>query len=244
MKKLLLVVTLATSVLQMNAQMRGGGDGDLESPNIVKLNISAIGAGSISLQYERFLKSKLSVCLGGRLGIPRTIPGIITSGSSSATGRYSSFAIAPEVRYYLGEGNGKGFYVGLLGKYDNFKITVPYNEVLASGKLFDAELKGKISSFGPGLSLGSQWKLGEKMTFDWWIAAPYYAIGKAYVGATSSNFGFTTAELNEINTDLVESFDNSLVDFADVTVNNQEISLGSKLNTVRVRVGLAFGYRF
>jgi Protein of unknown function (DUF3575) len=234
--------------MQANAQRGGYGSGseDLEFPNIVKLNISALGAGGISLQYERFLKPKMSVCLGARYSIPRGIPGFVSTGISTVSTefKFNSFAIAPEFRYYLGEGNGKGFYLGIFGKYDNITITAPYRETLNSGQTFDADFKGKISSFGPGLQLGSQFKLGDKVTLDWWITGPYYAIGKAYIGATSTNFGLSQADLTEINSTIGDDFNNPLFDFTKITVNNQEISLSSKLNSPRVRAGLAFGYRF
>jgi hypothetical protein len=231
----------------------GGADGEDYKKNGIKLNTSALGYRNISLQYERMFPSKLSLLLGLRTSIPSK--GFVLIGGSGNTGdpeidafysniRLTSISLAPEVRKYFGKRPGKGFYLGLLGKYDSYNLNAPRQFIRSDNTTTDIKFGGNTTFVGGGLSIGAQFIIKKRFCFDWWIGAPMYGNRSLELKATSTNFGFSTTDLAELNAE--NPFKGLETIFGNVssTINNQEISYKISGGAPALRVGYCIGYMF
>jgi hypothetical protein len=142
--------------------------------NIVKLNAFSLFLGNISLQYERSLNEKSSVCMGISFMPERGLPGFATSKDEDNRAEdftLGGFAITPEYRYYF-TGNGpKGFYVAPYFRYAKYNTSsFSFNYDRSDGTTGTVDMSGHYTTTVGGIMFGSQWLLGDKWTLDWWIA--------------------------------------------------------------------------
>lgn len=218
--------------------------------NIVKLNLTSVLFHNISLQYERILTPKLSVAMGLRIMPKSNLPFRSTVAEvwdNEATSIFfkgtevGGLAITPEFRYYLGSGNGKGFYMAPFLRYEHSNLHVDYelgNDISLKTTI---PLIGKINTLGVGIMLGSQFNLGQHITLDWWILGPYYTSNKLNLEANNLN-------LNDDQTQAIQ-YDLDSIDFAwlklDTKVTNTQVEASAKGSFGAIRsVGLCLGYKF
>lgn len=220
--------------------------------NIVKINASSLIVKNISLQYERILHKRMSVALGLRF-MPKT--GLPFRGSIENAideedeetlkfvreTRAGGFAITPEFRYYVGAGYGKGFYLAPFARYERFNIESIYPFTDEDGMTQDIDFKGHNSTIGIGLMIGSQFRLSERLTLDWWILGPYYTSNSITLKAS----GFSLSD------DDTETLRESLEDIelawlkAEATVENTRAELKASGSFAAVRgFGLCLGFKF
>lgn len=184
---------------------KAGAQGDetksTTGDNIIKLNIPALVFKNFSVQYEHKLGHKQSLAISARYrpvtGIPfqKAVEDYIGDSSIRVDlGKIGNIGINAEYRFYLGKkGDMRGFYIAPMLAYNNYKGDVPVNYYdYVNNKRIDktATFKGSMNTVTAGLQIGAQWKLGEKIYFDWWIAGPSYGISRG-------DFNFT-GSLNDI----------------------------------------------
>lgn len=158
---------------------------ETEGMNFLKWNVSSLIAKNISLQYERVINGRISLAMGLRLmpqsGIPfrGTLEDI--AADDNPEGRslihealVGGFAITPELRYYLGSGYGKGFYLAPFVRYEHINIETTYNFTAPDNSVQRIGFDGSNTAWGFGLLIGSQFRLSNHIYLDWWIAGPYY----------------------------------------------------------------------
>lgn len=225
--------------------------------HVFKLNVPSLAVATFSLQYEFFPMNWLSLNLGykftpnrGMVAKDKVID--IIDDSNSGKGLSNPFqkffedfefkgnAVTPEIRFYLGEGYGKGFYLGPFARIDHYKFTSAYAfRTLSENYTIDFE--GKHKAFGYGLNIGAQFPIGQHFTIDTFIG-PYLSNVKIDFHSTS-NYQLTDQE--------VELFREELNEFqlpngtTDIVLSNS--SAQAKLTAdqfFNLRVGLAVGYRF
>ena len=142
--------------------------------NFVKINLTSIALKNYAFQYERVITKPISVALSYRFMPTSKMPFAGTLSNSIGDDdpeakqtienlRMSNYAITPEVRFYLGKGYGKGFYIALFYRYASFTFEhVPFhyndNESL--------DLSGKLTSNTGGIMFGAQWPLGKHFCLD------------------------------------------------------------------------------
>ncbi|KAA5534673.1 DUF3575 domain-containing protein [Taibaiella lutea] len=231
---------------------------DITSQNIVKMNFSSLVVKNFSFQYERVLVPKLSACLGIRFMPKSGLPfsGTVASkieeddDNDDATTQFikkmdmGGWAITPELRYYFGRGNGKGFYAGLFVRYERFDLNSVYVYKDDNNVTTNIGFDGHYSSAGVGLMIGSQFMLSSRFTLDWWILGPYYA--KPKVELSGSGFNLSDKDRDQLN----ENLNGIEIDFSSFkttsVVSNTTASLkvdGGSLPLVR-GFGLCLGFRF
>jgi hypothetical protein len=128
-----------------------------ENKNIVKINPLSLGLATANFSYERLLGERTSAQLG-----------FFYTGAKYAGNGFSGFAVTPEFRYYMSKrGAGSGFYVAPFARYWAMNATVKGDfSDAGSGGSIQADERIDITVLAGGLCLGSQFRLGNRVTLD------------------------------------------------------------------------------
>src|SRR5690606_19330143 len=184
--------------------------------HIIKLNIPSLAVTTFSFQYEFFPVNWMSLSLGYKFTPNRDMvfkdKVIDLIGDSHDTEalddpltrffddfEFKGNAITPEVRFYLGQGYGKGFYLGPFVRFDNYKFTsvYPFSTYLDD---YIIDFEGKYKAFGYGLNIGSQFPIGKHFTIDTFLG-PYFSNIKIDLNS-SSDYYLTDEEVEEFRNEL------------------------------------------
>jgi len=250
-KNILLLLLLGLSI-SASAQT-SGSPAFGNKKDIVKIDLLALPLKNISVQYERVLSKRISVALGGRLMPETSLPfkSLLinqVAGTDQDTkdiinnARLSNFAVTPEVRFYLGKGYGKGFYIAPYYRYVRFATnTVTVNYAEPTGPQRSLSLSGDLSANTGGLMFGAQWFLGKNITLDWWILGAHYGSGTGNFNGVPST-PLTPGEQSDVKQTL-EDLDIPLVDkTVNVTANKVQVAFSGPFGGLRS--GLSLGIRF
>ncbi len=220
--------------------------------NFIKTNLSSIPLKNYSIQYERVLTKGVSLAVTYRTMPSTSIPfkSLILEavGDDQDTkdiinqAKLSNFAITPEVRFYLGKGNGKGFYIAPFYRYVKFSTNqVPVSYDLANGTKQSVNLSGNLTANTVGLLFGVQKLLGKHFCLDWWLLGAHYGSGNGLFTGTPSS-PLSPEDQAEIK-DALENIDIPLTDkTVTVTPNNVSVKLDGPFGGLRS--GISFGFRF
>ena len=223
-----------------------------ERPNIVKLNVTPLIYRTISLQYERLLGAHTSVALGINLMPKGGIPFLSafenslqdSVDASVFNAKMSVINFAPEFRYYFKEA-GKGFYVAPYMKYRIVNAAIPINYIDDNSQSQTIGLNGKLNTLMLGVMVGSQFRLSDQISLDWFIAGGHLSSNKV-------NYNFTTSQTLSAadQQDLKDSFEelkqstNRLKNI-EYSVNSNSGSVKGNFSGFSFRgAGLCLGYRF
>lgn len=209
--------------------------------NLIKLNFASLALKTFSVQYERAVYKKVSVGLGVRIMPKGSLP--FSSSFDSIDDQLGSLelgnvAITPEIKFYMGKGVFKGFYVAPFLRYTNYNASINYE--FESGNTPEImPLSGKINTFTGGVLLGAQWRIANKIYFDWSIFGPQY--------------GFSSGELKGVrtlNAQEQQDLSDELNDI-DLPVGKVKSTVTANGATVKfdgpwagIRANLGIGYRF
>ena len=223
--------------------------------NIAKINLTSLAFTTFSVQYERLLPHKMSVALGIKLRPSGSVPfknSILNLASGDeededltdfiTSTRIGSFVITPEFRYYLSKESGRGFYVAPFLRYEQYNLSSSFSFTDMFDNRTAVPFKGSMKNFGVGLMIGSQFKIGNRFTLDWWILGPYYSF--------SSKLDLKAEHL-DLTPDDQKLFKESLdgVDISwiktesEVTANSANLTMKGKFGGIRA-FGLCFGVKF
>lgn len=248
-----LFVSLIALSMKASAQDATPENASTVPQNFIKLNVLSLPLKNFHLQYERVLSKRVSVAIGGRLmptsGIPFKsviLDAVGTDGQDTRDlidqSEIGNIAITPEVRFYLGKGYGKGFYIAPYYRYAKFStntVTVSFSE--PNGPRRSVNLSGELSGHSGGLMFGAQWFLSKAISLDWWIIGAHYGNGKgSFTGIPSPSL--TPGEQAEIRQTL-EDIDVPLIDKA-ITVTANSIDVKTDGAFGGLRGGLLLGVRF
>lgn len=212
-----------------------------EGKNLIKLNLASLALKTFSVQYERAIHKKISVGMGFRVMPKGSLP--FSSSFDSIDEQLGSLelgnvAITPEIRFYMGKGVFKGFYVAPFLRYANYNASINY-EFESNNMTETIPLNGKLNTFTGGVLLGAQWRIANKVYFDWSIFGPQY--------------GFSSGELagvKTLNADEQQSLRDNLNDIdlpvgkieSTVTANGATVKVNGPWAGIRANIGI--GYRF
>ncbi len=180
----------------------------IDGKTIVKLNVSTLPFGGQSASLERIISKRLSLTFAAGQASEGKIPytdqvidfamdkffkenetdmGPLKTALSSF--RYNNLYFSPEIRFYLGKGYGRGFYIAPYYLYQNLGLNqmdmaytyedegVEYTESI--------QLKGHVNSQNLGINLGKQWLLGKRRMFviDWKIIGLHGGFANSNISA-------------------------------------------------------------
>lgn len=257
--------TLLLSVLMMTAVSVSAQDAPAEEPvesgrkmNIVKMNLPALALGNFSFQYERVLNKRFSAALGFSTRPMSNLP--FNDQISDAVGgedeedddvkdlikntKIGTMAITPEIRWYLGKGYGKGFYVAPYYRYSKFNtedIVVNYTD--DANQEQDFRLSGDVVAHSGGLMFGAQWNLSKHISLDWWIVGAHFGSGTGTITGRSS-VPLSQDEQDQITEELED------VELPSGDLEVRWSADGRRASTkidgpwLGLRAGIALGYRF
>jgi hypothetical protein len=235
------------------SQNRNGDDYD---KNILKINLTGIFLKNYGIQYERMLTRKTSFALGLSTMPNTTIPyyeklELDFEDFSPSDLTVGNYAITPEIRFYMGKNEGaRGFYFAPYFRYANHdigikKIEFTFEDPEISNETIvkSATLSGNIKGMSAGAMVGAQWKLGNSIYLDWWIAGASY-------GKSNSNLSILTPinadEIDGLRTELQGQLDeiNTSNIKTTLNVNSEGASVDIKGPWASLRAGLLLGFRF
>ena len=217
--------------------------------NLVKINLTAIALKNYSLTYERILTKPISIAVSYRYMPTGTLP--FAGSISKSIGdqdpeakktienlRMGNYAITPEVRFYLGKGYGKGFYISLFYRYASFTfdhVPVDYDNNTS------LDLSGKLTSNTGGIMFGAQWPIGKHLCLDLWVLGAHYGSGTGTFTGVSSQ-ALTPAQ----QTELRQNLENIDIPLTTKTINVNANGATLKLDGPwgGIRSGILFGFRF
>ena len=216
--------------------------------NTIKVNASSLALKNFSFQYERGITRHISFALGVRVEPKGDIPFKSTIENAVKNGDFDfdklqigNTAITPELRFYLGHGRNRGFYIAPYARYASFKLTLPVNYQSGSGTS-EALFDGKVTSFSGGVLFGMQYTFGKVVVLDIWLIGAHYG---------SSNGTATFISPQQLSQQEQESLQEKLdevkikpFDFSG-TVNDHGAVAQTKGPWVGVRaLGINLGIRF
>lgn len=231
----------------------------IEKPtrHVFKINTPSLFIATFSFQYEFFPVDFMSISLGykftpnrGMVFEDQVIDIIEESGGYSdlqSPGErffrdfeFKGNAVTPEVRFYLGQGYGKGFYLGPFVRFDNYKFNSNY-EFSPLGNEYIIDFDGKYKAFGYGLSIGSQFTIGKHFTIDTSVG-PYFSNVEIDVNSVS-NYTMSDIEREALREELSDfELPNGETEIY-LTNNSARMKLTSD-NFFNLRFNLALGFRF
>lgn len=250
--KFFVIILLHFSSIQLKAQLNHFDNDDDHRLNLFKVNVTSLPLKNLSLQYEKILSQKISIAIGVRYmpstGIPfKNALGNIISDDEDVKNvirktKLSNFAATPEVRFYLGEGYGKGFYIAPYYRYVRFSsdvVTVNYTATMGVKRSLD--LSGNLSANSGGVMVGAQWMLRKHLVLDWWILGAHFGSGNGnFTGVPDQPL--TIFEQDEVRRTL-ENIDIPLVDkTVSVTANRVGVKFDGPFGGLRA--GVLLGFRF
>lgn len=232
--------------LTVSAQEEKNPEPVAEKKNIIKVNLPALAFRNFSLQYERQVGKRTSVAVNvhtipfGKLPFQSTIENFGDDTDVQFDKfQIGSFGIVPEFRYYVGKkGALRGFYIGPFLSYSNYKLDLPIEYNNKTG-IFN----GKLNAITGGLQLGSQFRLSNSLTLDWWILGPNYGSADGTLTFTGA---LTATEQQELS-DALEDIKNDapLKTIKSYTVNANGATVIAKGPWGGLRgLGFNLGFRF
>lgn len=245
----LLFCLIFCSMEPVNAQQASTEE---DGKNIVKWNVAAIALKNYSFQYERAIAKKISVAVGVRFApksgvpFPSKLEDLIDNEDtwkSIKDFKTGNFAITPEVRFYMGQGVFRGFYVAPFVRYSTFSAEVPYTfdiEVAGTTRTETMPLSGDVTALTGGFLLGAQWKLSKLVYLDWWILGPNYGTSS---GSISGKKTLNSDEQNALRESLKDLEDLPLVKTKS-TVDGEGAKVDFDGPWAGLRAGLSVGFRF
>ncbi|MBC3540058.1 DUF3575 domain-containing protein [Rufibacter sp. H-1] len=228
--------------------------------NIIKINLTSLALDNYSFSYERSLTRKITLVAGYSF-IPKTNTSSIflvekamdrlleedddlsdyLNRSTIANKSYTG-----EIRFYTGKKPGaRGFYLSLYGRYMNLDATYTH-EYETDSRTYMIPIDGKIKGLGGGLMIGSQWLIGKRVAFDWYILGGHYGKMKLDLDGTTDLSDMTPQERRELADD-IESINDDLPGDSkvDATVTDQGVTVKGNAPFIGIRgLGFSLGIAF
>lgn len=167
MKRLALLAFVAFGLHVQAQDMRGW----------VKTNPFGLFAGQFQCGYERAVSGQMTVQLTG--GVVRSnlefetdeLETLLGIGTSLQAVDWSGFLIMPEVRLYLSEERGKGFYLGAFARARCIQRTMTTNFVSVQHR----------TAVGAGVVLGGQFNISKSVRGDLFIGPQIKSTTTVYI---------------------------------------------------------------
>lgn len=245
------VAALLCCIHQLKAQSLSKDTLSQGGQSIVKMNVGALLLKTFSFQYEHAIGKKTSLALGFRFmpksGVPfkSLLNDAVDDDQTEKTisnAKTSNFAITPEVRFYLGQGIFRGFYVAPFARYAKYNAEGPFEfDITQLNTTESMFFKGSVNTISGGVLIGAQWKLSRLIFLDWWILGPSYGHSS---GKLSGQKNLNTLEQQELRKQIGDFVDDLPIVKATYTVDGNGANIDFKGPWAGVRAGLNVGFRF
>lgn len=232
MKRILILLIIVAAGFQVNAQYVG-----------LRMNLPSLAFRNFSFSGEFGINEKTSINMGGSFMLPAR--NVTVDGLGSFRSANGGFSLTPELRFYLGggQGEGSGIYLGPYFRFSRYgaKFTGNYYDT-DLGIDTDVDFTSSFTEFGGGLQFGYQLLIDDHFIIDFMILGP--RVSRYVLNA-------------RVESDLVEDefFDalgipnidqNGFYGFGsyNLTFGTDFVDFNLPFTFPGVRFGLAVGYRF
>jgi hypothetical protein len=227
--------------------------------NIIKLNLTGIAvSNSIGIMYERLAEKKVGHNFGLRIMFPGRWPAakmLETQMRSLLTdavydkspfdailgARFGGLSASYDLRKYFGRAVGRGIFVSFSSHADWTRMNTNIIGYFDDKSGYNIPVKGNFFSFGAGLNWGWHIPIGRQWSIETGVTS-YANYNMVNIKASSFNFGYSDAELKELN-DLLGTFKNGIFN-ASAAVTNKTVDAKTAFPYGSFRYTLAVGYRF
>jgi hypothetical protein len=241
MKKVLIICVLAALGLTANAQQ-----------NIAKIGVGSLLNRTLNLEYERVLTEKTSALLEVGVSFPADLGAQVLdlTGVDATTnsivvnsGKFNSFYVVGEYRYYPKGGSGKGFYLAPYLKLANYSIDLEgtYNNNASGFINIPAEINTGMFVAAVGGGIGYQWLIKDRVAINW----NFISLGGSF-NVLSAEFTADDVNVFEAWKEDIELF---LADFPgayDLIADNTDRTIkgSTGFGFVNARTGVSVGIKF
>lgn len=256
MRKSIIAAVLFISVLQIQAQDSSyhskDNNGSGIKRNILKWNLSSLALKNYHFTYERGLSKHISLAISYRFMPKGTLPyeteiskAVNSSDINFSQSQVGNTSITPQVNFYMGKGNLKGFYIAPYGRFSTFDISAPISyttTVNGQNVKTSADFSGKISSSSGGLIFGVQANLSKSIVLDIWLIGAHYGTSTGDLVFVSST-PLTAQEQASLQQNLNNINASPFKFTSTVNANGAEIKSDGPWAGVR-GLGFGLGFRF
>jgi hypothetical protein len=221
--------------------------------NLLKISLTSLPLNSYSFIYERAIGKKKSFGIGvrytpkGDLPLLNQIENLIDDPETfnklkdMNTG---NIAFTPEIKFYMGKGVFRGFYIAPFVRYAKYTASLPtftytYNHPTNGPTTTSIPLDGEMTTLTGGLLFGAQWKLSKLFYLDWSMLGPQYGSSDGSLKGTKT---LNTQEQDALRKEL-QDLEIPLVETT-TTVNSQGATLDFKGPWAGLRASIGLGIRF
>lgn len=223
--------------------------------NNIKINLYSLFVRNYSFYFERSISRKITAQIGFRYQpysylldnvVAKQLlkDKIVQSDLYDFKTSNSSFTL--DLKYYPGKkGAGKGFYIGIYGRYTILDLDdVDYVYQSKSDDIYHVPLFSRLKGIGGGILLGYQFLIKKRISVDIYIIGGHYGIWNGSINSKKDLFGLSDDE----KTDLKEKIENLYTLFgrkyANVNVSNIGVSGNISGPFWGTRSGISLGISF
>lgn len=211
--------------------------------NLIKLNLGSFLFKSVAVQYEHAIGKKTSIGIGLRTMPESNLPFASSFNNDQKFLQsllLSNFAITPEVKFYMGKGVFKGFYVAPFLRYAKYDASGVLDFTVQNVEE-SIPLKGSLNTYTAGVLIGAQWRIAKNVYFDWSIFGPQYGFSD---GDISGKKSLTLQEQDELRKE-IEKLENDMpIGKFSHTINGEGVKVDIKGPWAGIRANFGIGYRF
>lgn len=255
-----LVIVFFSTVLPVRAGYGfSQGDGQVVPfyDNTLKVNLSSLLLYNFSVQYERVIGPSGSVTLGVNyrpdVGVPfgsffkrllEEEESELDIGRMIDAASMSFLSVTPEFRFYPGsKGAPNGLYLAPFVRYAKWDMVNVFEFTPEDTDPFDVKFDGGLSYLAGGIMIGFQWQIGQRTTFDWWLAGPYIGAVDGSFFARGDQFTMSEQDKREFEQE-VRDLDLIILDLdAQVKDDGVDVFMDGYILGLR-SMGFTIGFRF
>lgn len=266
MKKLftlLLALVVASPLWAQKERFHPKRGAILDGKTIIKANIASPFLGAYNFSAERMLVRGLSLQVGVSTRPDKALPmserideAIASSDFKLKDISIGSFALTPELRWYVGGGYGHGFYMMAYYRYQTYKVSGYQHKFdiestqYPQGRTVELALQGDMKTNSLGFGFGAQWLIGKKknIVLDWNIVGAHYGEGKLNLSGDVIGTGLSQEEVTEVRRELTDAINDVPV----VKINQEDVEITTNHAALKnvstpwafLRGSISIGFRF
>lgn len=221
------------------------------------MNLGGLALKSYNFSYERLLSKKISFSAGYNTMSKNKLSDLplIKKASEKLLDEddeikddfnkitVSNKAYTGEFRFYAGSHPGaRGFYLALYGRYSDTRVNYDY-DYEATSKTYNLPLKSKVTGFGGGLLLGTQFIIAKRVALDFYFGG-HYGKSKGNGDALADLSTMTVEEKADLKEELESKVEISGKQYLTATVTNDGVKVKADGPLIGLRGGLSIGIAF
>lgn len=225
--------------------------------NLVKMNLGGLALKSYNFSFERLLSKKISFIAGynsmsesklSDLPMVKKLSEKLLDEEDDIKDDFDKITVANkaytgEFRFYTGSHPGaRGFYLALYGRYSDTRVNYSY-DYETNSRTYNLPIKSKVTGFGGGLLLGTQFIIAKRVALDFYFGG-HYGKSKGNGDALTDLTSMTAQEKTELKEELESKVEMNGKQYLTATVTNEGVSVKADGPLIGLRGGVSIGIAF